>query len=329
MSRSKGPRLYLDPTRRDWCIRDGTIFKRTGFAEHDRVHAEQRLAEHIGAKYQPTPSAAPLIVSVLLVYAKEAAPHCKTSANIGRIIVALSKSSWGEKHVSDITVKSCRAYAATMTGPAARAHLKTLRSAVKFWHASEYGPLTVMPAFWLPPENPPRERWLTVNEAARLLKAAKPSLHLRRFILLALHTGSRPGVVFGLTWAHVDLEHGIMRRTLGAQDTKKRAPTIRLGRKILGHLRRWKRLDGPNARVICHFDGRAVFDPHASWERALRVAGLEGVTRHTLRHTRATWTMQRGVDLWQAAGFLGMSTKTLEKVYGHHSPAHQEGAANI
>jgi hypothetical protein len=39
--------------------------------------------------------------------------------------------------------------------------------------------------------------------------------------------------------------------------------------------------------------------------------------------------MQKGVDIWEAAGFLGMTTKTLERVYGHHSPSHQEHAANL
>jgi len=40
---------------------------------------------------------------------------------------------------------------------------------------------------------------------------------------------------------------------------------------------------------------------------------LEGtVTPHTPRHTAATSRMQAGVDLWQAAGFLGMWVETLE-----------------
>lgn len=99
--------------------------------------------------------------------------------------------------------------------------------------------------------------------------------------------------------------------------------------RILAHLRRWKRLDGPEVRYVCHYDGRAVEDPHTTWKRAVKAAGLEGITRHTLRHTRATWMMQRGVDIWAAAGFLGMTTKTLERVYGHHDPRHQEQAANI
>ena len=30
--------------------------------------------------------------------------------------------------------------------------------------------------------------------------------------------------------------------------------------------------------------------------------------------------MQNGADLWDAAGFLGMSMQTLQQVYGHHHP---------
>jgi hypothetical protein len=46
------------------------------------------------------------------------------------------------------------------------------------------------------------------------------------------------------------------------------------------------------------------------------------------RDTAATWLMQRGVDPWEAAGFLGMSVKVLIDTYGHHHPNHMRGAAN-
>jgi integrase len=51
------------------------------------------------------------------------------------------------------------------------------------------------------------------------------------------------------------------------------------------------------------------------------------VTPHTLRHTAATWLMQAGVSIWEAAGFLGMSPEMVSQVYGHHHPAHMRGAA--
>ena len=37
--------------------------------------------------------------------------------------------------------------------------------------------------------------------------------------------------------------------------------------------------------------------------------------------------MQLGVPIWDAAGFLGMTRETLEKVYGHHHPDHLRSAA--
>jgi len=93
-------------------------------------------------------------------------------------------------------------------------------------------------------------------------------------------------------------------------------------------------MDG-EIKLVCHFTSpwhpgaRQVEDPHGAWTRVVNASGLKGVTRHTLRHTRATWMAQKGVPLWEAAGFLGMTVKTLEKVYAHHSPDFQETAANI
>jgi integrase len=101
---------------------------------------------------------------------------------------------WGEKTVGSITAKSCRAFVGTKAKMGAQADLKTLKAAVDYWN-KEYGPLTVVPTYWRPKDNPPKQRWLTKSEAAWLLRAAKPYPYLRRAILLQLYTGSRPGVV--------------------------------------------------------------------------------------------------------------------------------------
>lgn len=269
-----------------------------------------------------------MIADVLNVYGSEVAIHKRSARNMAYNIGSLLRW-WGDKTAADISAKACREYAATKTPSAAGADLKVLKAAVTHWH-EEYGPLDFIPSFWRPAESGPRERWLTRNEAARLLWAARRDQHIRRLILLGLYTGSRPGVILALDWDQVDLKAGVMARMKRGEtpDAKKRAPKVRLGRRILAHLARWKRLD-QGQRYVCHFEGRAVADPHASWRRIVKAAGLKGVTRHTLRHTRATWMMQRGVPIWEAAGFLGMTVKTLEKVYGHHAPDHQERAANI
>jgi integrase len=335
--RRSPPRLYFDQTRQQWVIRDGTAFVRTGCGKDDRCKAERKLGEYIAEKHAPEPANDPLIADVMNVYAAEAAPHLKTAKSIAYHITAIL-DWWGAKRASDVTAKNCRAYAATKRPQAARADLNVLKWALDYWHSdSDYGPLGVVPVIWRPDRNPPRERWLNRNEAARLLWAARKHPHVRRFILLCLYTGSRSGVVIRMRWDQIDLAAGYMSRVPAgvAQDRRKRAPKVKLGRRILAHLKRWKRIDGYHDELnVCHYDGVAITNPRTAWEKAVVAAGLElrgpnRVTRHTLRHTRATWMMQAGVPIWQAAGFLGMSVKTLESVYGHHSPDHQEQAANV
>lgn len=276
-----------------------------------------------------------MIADVLNLYGQEVAPDRVTARNIGYKIGCLLRW-WGDKTVADITPSNCKAYVSSRGKPhGASSDLKTLAAAVKYWNAN-YKALDVVPSFWRPAEPEPRERWLTRDEAARLVKASKPYQHIRRLILLGLYTGSRPGVLLALKWDQVDFAAEIMTRKRGRQADNKRAPRVRLGRRILGHLRRWKKIDGKGAVYVCAFQSpfqpgapRAVQDPHGAWAKVVAAAGLEGVTRHTLRHTRATWMAQKGVSLFEAAGFLGMSVKTLERTYAHHDPSHQERAANI
>jgi integrase len=65
------------------------------------------------------------------------------------------------------------------------------------------------------------------------------------------------------------------------------------------------------------------------FRRARDNAGLgPDVTPHTLRHTCATWKVQAGMPLWDVAGFLGMTTKMVDDVYGHHAPERLRKVAN-
>lgn len=61
-----------------------------------------------------------------------------------------------------------------------------------------------------------------------------------------------------------------------------------------------------------------------AWEGILEDAGL-GDSRSAI--LPATWQMQAGTDLWEAAGWLGMTVEQLEQNYSHHHPDFQEDAA--
>lgn len=325
--RRAAPRLYLDGKRGQWVIRDGPHFVRTGCAESERAGAEKRLAAYLGQKHRPERSPCPLIADVLHAYASEHLPHTDAAKNSAYNVESLSEW-WATKRTDDITAKNCRAYTAAKSPAAARRDLEVLRAALRYWH-EQYGPLASLPAVVLPDKPEPRERWLTRVEAARLLRAARHTPHLARFILLGLYTGSRSGTLLALRWDWLDLSAGVMRRRpLGMAESKKRTPPVRLGRRILAHLRRWRRLDP--CPLVCHYNGKGVQKMRRSWRTAVRKAKLDAaVTPHTLRHTRATWLMQAGVDLWEAAGHLGMSPETLQRVYGKHSPDFQKRAAEV
>ena len=59
----------------------------------------------------------------------------------------------------------------------------------------------------------------------------------------------------------------------------------------------------------------------------VRDAGLpDEITPHWMRHTCATWLMEQGAEMWEAAAYTGMTTAVLEKHYGHHRPDYQAGA---
>lgn len=164
----------------------------------------------------------------------------------------------------------------------------------------------------------------------RAARALQRGRHLARFILIALYTGTRRNAILGLQWnpntegGHVDLEHGVMFRASSfTRQTKKRQTPIRLPRPLLAHLRRWQ---GHSRQHVIEYNGMPVRAIRRAWEAACARAGLDDVTPHTLRHTAATWLMQRRTEKWAAAGFLGMSMETLERVYGHHHPDHQRSA---
>jgi integrase len=208
--------------------------------------------------------------------------------------------------------------------------LETLRAAIHHYHR-EYGPLPAIPAVVLPAKAEPRDRWLSRSEAARLLWAARRVEHLKRFILIGLYTGTRSGAILALKWEMVDVGRGIMQRK-AVQDTesRKRRPPVRIGSKLLSFLRRWKNVDRDGWETfVIHYNGRSVQKLRRSWTRAVRFCGLAGVSPHVLRHTRATWLMQAGIDPWEAAGHLGMSVEMLTRVYGKHHPDFQKRAAEV
>jgi integrase len=160
--------------------------------------------------------------------------------------------------------------------------------------------------------------------------AATHTEHIKRFILLGLQTGSRRSSILSLTWDRIDFASGVMRRRdRGEGESKvKRTPPVRLSKRMLGFLRRWRAADGDHSKYVVHWGGKKIYRFGKSWKRITEEAGVVA-TPHTLRHSRATWLMQSGINPWEIAGHLGMSFGILQKVYAKHSPDYQKQAAEL
>jgi integrase len=343
-----------------WIIIDGKQHIATGCFERQASEAEKRLAEYIAEKYRPLRRVRELeaidVADVLSVYLDDCGARVVDQPKLERCIGRLNKF-WGGKTLSNITSAECRAYVKSRgKAGGARSDLETLRAAINH-HAKEnlhYGVVRVA----LPPKGAPRDRWLTRAEAAHLLwtcwryretqtvhcgrhkgdtvaTVKRPLRHLARFVLIGLYTGTRAGAISSaspyreLGHSFVDIDQGIFyRQAIGRRASKKRQPPAPIPMRLLAHMRRWVR----RGVVTSHFvewNGVPVKSVKTAFNRAVRLAGLWGrVTPHTLRHTAATWLMQRGVPVWQAAGFLGMSAEILEKTYGHHHPDYLKDAAD-
>ena len=85
--------------------------------------------------------------------------------------------------------------------------LGTLRAALSWAVRREW--FIAPPYVERPEAPPPRDRWLTGEEAARLLEGAATP-HIRLFIAIALYTAARTGAILELKWEQVDLEDRIV-----------------------------------------------------------------------------------------------------------------------
>ena len=177
-----------------------------------------------------------------------------------------------------------------------------------------------VPQITLPPDSPPRDRWLRDDEIDRLLTAAKGGERLtrvERFCWIALDACARRAAIETLRWdnGQVDFEMRLVHFNPPgrAQTSKHRASVPMSDRLHAVLLRAYEERSGP---WVLDTPG-AIYEPLV---RVAKLAGLEGVHPHVLRHTAATHMARRGVSLWVIANLLGNSLAQVEKVYAKWAP---------
>jgi len=328
-----------------WIIRDGENRASTGCrVGADDKQAQRQLADYINGKYQPPKGVVPLIDEIVAAYLKDYATHSRSR----RFLLDTARPIlrwWSGKKLEHITGTNCRKYVTWRTAQVvrgrnisdqtARHDLKTLRAAIR-WYKREHDTSLVVPLVTMPGKAPPRmDYWLSRDEVARRMRIARKNArtkHVARMLLIGCYSGTRPGAIFRLRWlpsptnGWFDLDAGVLHRAgSGAKRSKKRQPPARIHARLLPHLRRWRAADFTRGiAAVIHYQGEPVVKLRRSWKT---VSGGADDGPHVLRHTAATWMMRSGVDVFEAAGYLGMTVETLLEVYGHHHPSFQDKAA--
>ena len=331
--RNQGPKLRFFEDRAAYYITwttDGRSRKcSTGTA--DRQQAEDAFAEWLQARGKnagPRDPSQTLVSKVLEDYLTEVEPS--KQSRIAYAVIPLT-DFFAENVVSDLTPATSRAYGKHRARKAGtvRRELGVLRAAVN--HAYRNGRITRPVPLEVPDGGPARERWLTRDEAARLLRAARgpwSRSYLPLFILIGLYTGRRKEAICSLRWPQVDLVNRLIDfRVPGRNETDKRRGWVRIPPRLYPHLVCARRR-GTDLGYVVNDHGLRIKRVDRGFKSACRRAGLSEVTPHTLRHTAATWLMKARVPIWEAGQYLSMSEATLVRVYAHHNPDFTSAAAD-
>jgi integrase len=199
-------------------------------------------------------------------------------------------------------------------------HTKTLRAALNWAHAE--GLIPAPAKFPRRAPSPPRDRWLTRDEADRLLDACK-SAHVRLFTLLAIMTGARSEAILDLRWSDVDLDGGVIRYP--AKPGGKPRAAVPINRTLAAALS--AAYASRTTEHVVEWAGGRVHTIWTTFKRTARSCGLHDVTAHDLRRTAGHWMLQGGVPIEQVAAILGHRGITVTlRVYAKLYPAQLTGA---
>lgn len=203
--------------------------------------------------------------------------------------------------------------------------LSSLFEVAVTWGYAERNPVAGVKALRLPPAE---VTFYTQEDGDRFLATClrvRPQWHA--LFATALRTGMRQGELFGLLWSDLDLDNARVRvrrsHSEGTETTPKsgHARTVPLPSDLVDILRRHPR----------HISSPLVF-PAASgrhlknsgvWKRlryVQRVAALEEISFHDLRHSYASQLVMAGVPLKAVQEYLGHADIQTTMRYAHLSP---------
>jgi integrase len=233
---SEEPRLCRVAGRKVWYVYHKA--RRFSTRATSRAEAEAFLADFRAALDRPQPGTTISLSEILDRYLADRRDAQIPGLDRLEWAHKALKRFWGERPPECITDAECRLYvrqrAVEHSGPhyktasasTARTELQALNAALQWACKKEF--ISKAPRIVLPQRPPPRERWLTREEADRLI-ASCGAHHIRVFVEIALRTGARSGAIKSLTWDRVDFGQRLIDfREPGRIQTRKKRVQVHI-----------------------------------------------------------------------------------------------------
>lgn len=305
-----------------WCVywREDRRPRRHSLHTRDRAEAERQFAAFLAKINEPARPKLVTVADCLAAY-YEAKPQVYPRPSLSRHFGAMLPAAIDEP--------VCRRFAAERRAAPATIHTEMgiLRSALI--HAQRLDWIAKAPFIWMPTKGEPRDRWLSHDEAARLVGACEQP-HLKLYVMIALHTGARPGAILDLTWEQILWERDLINfNQPGRARTHKGRPLVKMTAELRAALEAASEAKNRRGVYVVAWGRKRVKSVKRAFAAACTRAGLDDVTPHTLRHTAATWMAERGVPMRVISLQLGhSSTEVTERVYAKHSPDYLKDATD-
>ncbi|PHM61807.1 integrase/recombinase [Xenorhabdus ishibashii] len=208
-------------------------------------------------------------------------------------------------------------------------HLSFIRSLLRA-AANEWNWIKSAPVIKTKKPVSKRIRWLTKDEAARLIECMPESI--KPIVIFALATGLRRSNIIDLEWQQVDMQRKVAwinpenakaGKAIGValNDTACRVLRDQIGkhsRWIFVHTKAKHRPDGTLTPAV----RKMRVDDNSAWNIGLKKAGIEDFRFHDLRHTWASWLIQSGVPLSALQEMGGWESIEMVRRYAHLAPNH-------